>query len=88
MMDEETKIKHSKRLQQKENHIKKQIDIAKQHNMGFYSELIQQPHRLAKHNAMDCGNPKCPTCSNPRKLYNERTVKEKSFDQTKAWTTD
>jgi hypothetical protein len=84
-MDEEAKLKHSRRIQQKENHIKKQVVIAKQNGHGFYSEVIQQPHRLAKHNAMDCGNPECLIDGNPRKIYKERTKQEKSFDQTKAW---
>jgi len=79
-MDEEAKLKHSKRIQQKENHIKKQVDIAKQHGLGFVDEVIQQPHRLAKHNVLDCVN--------PRKVLKERTKQEKSFDQTRVWETE
>lgn len=80
-MDNLSKIKHSKRIHQKENHVKKQIKIAKCH--GF---LVDEPHKLAKHHAMNCGDPKCHTCGNPRKFYNEKTITEKSFEQTEKWT--
>jgi len=29
--------------------------------------LIREPHRLAKHHALDCGRPRCGLCSNPRR---------------------
>ena len=40
-----------------------------------------EPHRLSKMNGVNCGNPKCLFCSNPRKLWNEKTIHEKSFHQ-------
>ena len=79
-MDEETKVKHSKRLQQKENHIKKQVRLAKSYGIS-----VKEPHSLAKHNAINCGDPKCHMCGNPRKFFKDRTIKEKSFDQTRNW---
>ena len=82
-MDEETKFKHSKRILQKENHIKKQMKIAGAH--GF---VVEEPHTLAKKHTMNCGDPKCHMCGNPRKMFKEKTIKEKSFDQTKEWTSD
>jgi len=85
-MDEETKARHSKRIQQKENHIKQQVRIAKQHGISSYSDFLDQPHRFVKHSAMNCGNPKCIYCANPRRLFNEKTKQEKSFEQTKVWT--
>ncbi len=83
MSKEEDKIKHSKRLQQEENAIKKQVSIAKQHGMPNSDKTIKEPHRLSKHHAMDCGNPGCMLCSSPRKLFKEETKQEKSFKQRK-----
>lgn len=64
-----TKERHEKRMVQKERHIKRQTKIAKAHNLD-----VRQPHRFAKHNAMNCGIPECPMCSNPRR---NRFVKQK-----------
>ena len=82
-MDQETKVKHSKRIQQKENHIRKQVKIAE-----TYGLPVEEPHKLAKKHSMNCGDPKCIMCGNPRKMFKERTIKELSFDQTKEWTSD
>lgn len=84
MSTEEDKIKHSKRLHKEEAAIKKQQKIAIQHGLDR-KEVEREPHRFAKHKAMDCGNPECGLCSNPRKLLGDRTVQEKSFDQTSKW---
>lgn len=43
----------------------------------------KQPHRLSKMNGVNCGDPKCIMCSNPRKLFKEKTIHEKSFYQRK-----
>ena len=84
MSDEDSKVKHSKRLHASESAIAKQLKIAKQH--GVPQRLIEdEPHRFAKHHAMDCGNPKCPTCSSPRKLSGERTIQEKRFLQEEQY---
>ena len=82
-MDQETKAKHSKRIQQKENHIKKQVKISE-----TYGIPVIEPHKLAKKHSMNCGDSKCVMCANPRKMFKERTIKEVSFDQTKEWTSD
>ena len=71
MSKDEDKIKHSKRLHKAWTAIKKQLRIAKSHGL---TKPIEEPHRLSKHHAMDCGVPHCPMCSNPR--HNE-TVKGK-----------
>ena len=78
MSNEDYKEKHSKRLFQEENAIKKQVQIAKKTGQNKY---IKEPHRLAKHHAMSCGNPKCIMCSNPRKTFNELTMQEKRLFQ-------
>lgn len=82
MSTEEHKIKHSERIYQKETHIKKQTKIAKSHGM---SVKPGEEHKFAKHHAMDCGQPGCLMCGNPRKTFKELTVQEKSFEQTKQW---
>lgn len=78
MSHEDAKIKHSKRLHDDETHIKKQVRIAK-----AYGVPVTEPHRLAKHHVMDCGNPKCMMCGNPRKVFGEKTIQEKKFDEIK-----
>jgi hypothetical protein len=78
MSHEDAKIKHSKRLHDEETHIKKQVKIAK-----AYGVPVTEPHRLAKHHVMDCGNPKCVMCGNPRKVFGEKTIQEKKFDEIK-----
>ena len=82
-MDDETKEKHSRRIQQKQNYVKKQVKIAK----AFGLE-VKEPHTLAKHAAMNCGDPKCHMCGNPRRFYKEKTITEKSFEQTEKWTSE
>lgn len=80
-MDEQAKIKHSKRILQKENHVKRQMKIAK-----AYKIPVDEPHMLQDHSAVTCGNPDCVMCGNPRKFFKEPTVQEKSFKQTQQWT--
>ena len=81
MSKEEDKIKKSKRLQKDENAVKKQVKIAK--SKGTFNQAnIEQPHRLAKRHAMDCGNPHCFLCGNPRKTHKDKlTVQEKKMFQ-------
>ena len=78
MSDEDAKIQHSRRRQKTDTHIVKQKHIAEAH--GF---KVDEPHRYNKHHAMDCGNPQCPLCGNPRRLYKERTYQEKRDFQNK-----
>ena len=81
MSTEEDKIKHSKRLLKDENAIKKQMKIAKSHKMN-----VKEPHKFSKQHAMDCGNPDCALCGNPRHIFKDsRTIQEKSFKQTEKW---
>ena len=80
MSDQESKEKHSKRLLKTENHIHKQEKIAKSFGME-----VKEPHKFAKHHALDCGVPNCPMCSSPRKVTGEKTKQEQSFEQTEKW---
>lgn len=79
-MDDQAKIKHSKRIQQKKNYIKKQVKIAKAHKIP-----VDEPHTLQDHSAVTCGDSNCVMCGNPRKFFKERTIQEKSFDQKQLW---
>jgi hypothetical protein len=42
---------------------------------------VKEPHKFAKHHAMDCGQPDCVMCGNPRKTFNELTTQEKRLFQ-------
>jgi hypothetical protein len=75
-MDEEAKIKHSKRILQKENYVKKQLKISKAHGI-----TVTEPHTLQDHSALTCGDSNCVMCGNPRKFFKEPTIQEKSFNQ-------
>jgi hypothetical protein len=85
MSNELTKEKRSKRLHAEETKVQKQVNIAKAHGLTNKDKAIKEPHRLAKHHAMDCGQPGCVMCGNPRKTFKEPTIQEKSFEQTAAW---
>ena len=83
MSTEQDKLKNSKRRHSDETAISKQVKIAKQ--KGLTDRDIAQPHRLVKHHAMNCGNPDCVMCGNPRKTFNELTAQEKRlFQDTEA----
>ena len=71
MSKDQDKFKHSKRLHKDHAAIEKQLKIAKSH--GIANKVVEEPHRLAKHHAMDCGVPNFPMCSNPR---HNKTVKD------------
>jgi hypothetical protein len=67
--------KKAKRLQRTANVIKKQLRIAKAFGM---THLLKQPHRLAKHHALDCGNSKCQVCYS-EKIFNKPTLQDRKF---------
>lgn len=86
MSDEDTKAKHSKRIHDKETAVLKQVKIAKQHNVDpSWSKDMREPHRMAKRSAMDCGNPKCMMCGNPRKTFKQLTIQEKRMYQNEEY---
>ena len=89
MSKEEDKFKKSKRLLKDENAVARQIKIAKAHGMTNKDLAVKEPHRLAKHHAMDCGNPQCPLCGNPRRTHKDTlTAQEKRLFQDVDKTTD
>ena len=76
------KLKNGRRRQTDENAIAKQVKIAKAHGLTNKDKAVKEPHRLAKHHAMDCGNPDCYLCGNPRKTHKDKLTKqEQSFYQ-------
>ena len=83
MSHEEDKFKHSKRLLKDKNAIRKQSKIALQHGADRL-EVEREPNRFAKHHAMDCGNPDCIMCGNPRKVFKERTYQEMKQHQNRV----
>lgn len=66
MSDDAAKVKNSRRRHQDETAIAKQLKIAKSHRSSN-AVYDTEPHRLAKHHAMNCGNPRCYMCGNPRR---------------------
>jgi hypothetical protein len=88
MSKDEDKFKHSRRLQKDDNAIAKQVKIAKS-NSHFDQQDIKEPHRLVKHHVMDCGNPECYMCGNPRKTHKYKlTQQEKRLFQDVEKVTD
>lgn len=72
MSHAQDKVKNSTRRHRDENAVKKQAKIAKAHGFNIHDKVIKEPHRLAKHHAMNCGNPKCYLCGNPRKTHKDK----------------
>lgn len=83
MSTEEDKLRHSKRIQDTDTKIKKQVKILKQHRV-----TVDEPHKFAKKHALNCGNPNCAMCGNPRKVWKKKTIKELSFEYTEKWIDD
>ena len=90
MANELAKYLNSRRRHKDETAVKKQLKIAKQHNsFADENKVLKEPHRLAKHHAMDCGNPKCFMCGNPRKTHKDKlTAQEKRIFQDAEKSTD
>jgi hypothetical protein len=67
MSNETAKFLNSRRRHKTDVFIARQLKIAKQ-SSSHNAKLDKEPHRLAKRHAMDCGNPKCGLCGNPRHI--------------------
>jgi len=90
MANERAKYLNSRRRLKDEAAVKRQLRIAKQHGIdGYQNKTVKQPHRLHKRKAMDCGNPECFLCGNPRKTHKDKlTAQEKRLFQDLDHTTD
>ena len=88
MSNDTAKFINSRRRHKNDVAIARQVRIAKQHGLGFHDKAIKEPHRMAKHHAMDCGQPGCMLCGNPRKIFKERTAQEKRMYQDVEKVTD
>lgn len=88
MANDFAKFKNSQRRHRDDIAIARQVKIAKSHST-YNDRNIRQTHRLAKHHAMDCGNPGCYLCGNPRKTHKDRlTAQEKRLFQDLDSTRD
>jgi hypothetical protein len=84
MANELAKFLNSQRRQRDQNAVNKQVRIAKAAGIK-----VDKPNKFAKHHAMDCGNPKCYLCGNPRKTHKDKlTAQEKRLFQDIERTTD
>lgn len=89
MANEQAKFLNSRRRHKTDVAIARQVKIAKQYGLGFSDKHIKEPHRHAKHHAMDCGNPECFVCGNPRKTHKDKlTAQEKRMFQDLDKQTD
>jgi len=89
MSNDTAKFINSQRRHKTDVHIARQVKIAKAHGLTNRDKAIREPHRLAKHHTMDCGNPKCYLCGNPRKTHKDKlTAQEKRLYQDLERTTD
>ena len=81
MSNDFAKFKNSQRRHKTDVATARQVSIAKSHS-SFNERNIRETHRLAKHHAMDCGNPECYLCGNPRKTHKDKlTAQEKRLFQ-------
>ena len=86
MSNELAKYLNSRRRFKDESAIKKQVKIAKSHSFSSSDRIVKEAHRLSKRHAMDCGNPHCFLCGNPRRTHKDKLkIQEKSFSQTDRW---
>ena len=90
MANEQAKYLNIRRRFKDETAVKKQLKIAKQHNsFADENKVLKEPHRLAKHHAMDCGRPGCAMCGNPRHIHKDSlTAQEKRLFQDTEKITD
>lgn len=80
MSNEADKLKHSKRRKDTKCVIRKRLKFIRKSNWGVGSRYTTEPHRLSKMNGINCGNPNCFMCMNPRK-YGEKTMQERKMNQ-------
>ena len=81
MSNDLAKFINSKRRHKTDVKVARQVKIAKAHGLTRRDKVVKEPHRLAKHHVMDCGN--------PRKTHKDRlTAQEKRLFQDVERTSD
>lgn len=92
MSNETAKFLNSRRRHKTDVQIARQVKIAKAHGLTNKDRAVKEPHRMAKHHAMDCGKPGCMLCGNPRRNVwfkkDRLTAQEKRLFQDLERTTD
>lgn len=78
MSHEVFKFLHSRRMLHTKNATIRQKKIASAHGIKVDEE---SSHYFHKKHALACGNSGCVICSNPRKIWGEKTIQEKSIEQ-------
>lgn len=82
MSNDYVKAQHSERIQQKETKLARKVRLAKEYH---HEHALKNPHKYHKTSLFNCGNAKCVMCGNPRKMFKEKTIQEKSFEQLELW---
>ena len=79
MSNEENKLAHGRRIQQKNRHIARQVRIRQAHKFPIPTKDngIEKSHRYHKKSGVTCGDSHCAMCGNPRKFFKELTMQEK-----------
>jgi hypothetical protein len=78
MEDGGVELRRAKRRRLTTNAIERQKRIAK---AAGVQHKHNQPHRYAKRHALNCGIPGCIHCANPRRVWKEKSLQEKKFDE-------
>jgi len=78
MSNQDHRFTHSRRLHQDQVAIDRQIDIARDYSMhrNYKWKSIAEPHRNCKMHILNCGNPRCAMCGNPRRIWKMLTAQE------------
>lgn len=74
-----SKDKRQNRFLQKKRHISRQINIWNNF-INCDGRANTESHRFHKKNALNCGNPNCVLCMNPRKAFGYKTMQEIRFE--------
>lgn len=75
------KSTRSRRIQQKNRHIARQVRIRQAHKFPGVTEKVDSQHRYHKTSGVTCGDSRCAMCGNPRKFFKELTMQEKRWLQ-------
>ena len=77
MSNEQARFINSRRRHKNDVAVARQVKIAR-----AAGTPVDAAHRFVKRHALDCGNPRCFLCGNPRKTHKDRlTQQEKRLFQ-------